>query len=55
MVRKRELLAAVWRQPYGGPDKTIDVHLSWLRKKLGDYGDAVETVRGYGYRLKDTV
>lgn len=36
MVSKRELLTAVWHQPYGGADKTIDVHLSWLRKKLGE-------------------
>ena len=28
VVSKRELLAAVWRQPYGGPEKTVDVHLS---------------------------
>ena len=35
-VTRRELLAEVWRQPYGGADKTIDVHLSWLRRKLGE-------------------
>ena len=36
VVSKQELLAEVWRQPYGGADKTIDVHLSWLRRKLGE-------------------
>ena len=35
-MSKRELLAEVWRQPYGGADKTVDVHLSWLRRKLGE-------------------
>ena len=56
VVSKRELLAEVWRQPYGGADKTVDVHLSWLRRKLGE--TAVEprylhTRRGAGVRLVD--
>src|SRR5690606_15271204 len=29
VVTKRELLTEVWRLPYGGADKTVDVHLSW--------------------------
>jgi DNA-binding response OmpR family regulator len=36
VVTRRELLAEVWRQPYGGADKAVDVHLSWLRRKLGE-------------------
>lgn len=36
VVSKRQLLAEVWRQPYGGSEKTVDVHISWLRKKLGE-------------------
>lgn len=54
VVSKRELLAEVWRLPYGGADKTVDVHLSWLRRKLGETGDAplyLHTVRGVGVRL----
>jgi len=54
VVPRRELLASVWHQPYGGPDKTIDVHVSWLRRKLGETGAApryLETVRGVGVRL----
>jgi phosphate regulon transcriptional regulator PhoB len=34
-------------------DRTIDVHLSSLRKKLGGYGELIETVRGVGYRMKE--
>ncbi len=33
-------------------DRTIDVHMAALRKKLGKYGDYIETVRGVGYRFK---
>ena len=54
VVSKRELLAAVWHQPYGGADKTIDVHISWLRRKLGESADSpryLHTVRGVGMKL----
>lgn len=54
VVTKRELLAEVWKQPYGGADKTVDVHLSWLRRKLGESADQpryLHTVRGVGVKL----
>jgi two-component system KDP operon response regulator KdpE len=54
VVTRRELLAEVWRQPYGGADKTVDVHLSWLRRKLGETGTSpryLHTVRGVGVKL----
>jgi DNA-binding response OmpR family regulator len=56
LIGKRELLAEVWRQPYGGADKTVDVHLSWLRKELGETAAApryLRTKRGVGVRLVD--
>ena len=51
MVSKRDLLVEVWQQPYGGADRTIDVHLSWLRRKLGETAAEpryLHTVRGVG-------
>jgi two-component system response regulator PrrA len=54
VVTKRDLLIEVWRQPWGGSDKTVDVHLSWLRRKLGESAAApryLTTVRGVGVRL----
>jgi DNA-binding response OmpR family regulator len=54
VVTKRSLLADVWQQPYGGADKTVDVHLSWLRRKLGETAAKprlLHTVRGVGVRL----
>jgi DNA-binding response OmpR family regulator len=54
VIGKRELLAEVWRQPYGGADKTVDVHLSWLRRKLGEsaaHPVYLHTVRGVGVKL----
>lgn len=54
VVSKRELLAEVWRQPYGGADKTVDVHLSVLRRKLGESAAQsryLQTVHGVGVKL----
>ena len=54
VVTKREMLAEVWRQPYGGGDRTVDVHLSWLRKKLGESASDpryLRTVHGVGVKL----
>jgi DNA-binding response OmpR family regulator len=54
VVSKRELLTEVWQLPYGGADKTVDVHLSWLRRKLGETAQApkyLHAVRGVGVRL----
>ncbi|HVV14055.1 response regulator transcription factor [Amycolatopsis sp.] len=54
VVQRRELLAAVWQQAYGG-DQTIDVHLSWLRRKLGETAARpryLHTVRGVGVKLE---
>lgn len=54
VVTKKELLAEVWQQAWGGSDKTVDVHLSWLRRKLGETASEpryLHTVRGVGVRL----
>ncbi|WP_328595318.1 response regulator transcription factor [Actinomadura macrotermitis] len=55
VVRRRELLAEVWQQPYGD-DQTIDVHLSWLRRKMGESAASpryLHTVRGVGVMLTE--
>jgi DNA-binding response OmpR family regulator len=54
VVTKKELLTEVWQQAWGGSDKTVDVHLSWLRKKLGETAAEpryLHSVRGVGVRL----
>ena len=56
VVTKRELLAEVWRDAYGSSERTLDVHLSWLRRKLGETAAApryLVSVRGVGIRLED--
>jgi DNA-binding response OmpR family regulator len=54
VVTKQELLAEVWGQPFGGTEKTIETHLSWIRAKLGESASApryLHTVRGVGMKL----
>ena len=54
VVTKRDLLTHVWQLPYGGADKTVDVHVSWLRRKLGETAQQpryLHTVRGVGIKL----
>jgi DNA-binding response OmpR family regulator len=53
VVSRRELLSEVWRQSYG-QSQTIDVHVSLLRRKLGESASTpryLHTVRGVGVRL----
>ncbi len=54
VISKKELLANVWHMPYGGADKTVDVHLHWLRRKLGETADHpvyLHRIRGVGVKL----
>ncbi|MCX4534938.1 response regulator transcription factor [Streptomyces sp. NBC_00841] len=54
VVPRKELLAEVWQQSYGD-DQTIDVHLSWLRRKLGETAARpcyLHTLRGVGVKLQ---
>jgi len=48
---RQHILDEVWDPNWWGPTKTLDVHVSSLRRKLGDAG-WVETIRGVGYRLR---
>ena len=47
-----QLLAKVWGTDFAGETRTVDVHIGTLRTKLGTGGEAIETVRGVGYRLE---
>lgn len=53
MVFSRDrLLDKIWETEYGGETRTVDVHIKSLRKKLGECGSLIETVRGVGYRME---
>jgi DNA-binding response OmpR family regulator len=47
------LLNEVWGYESVIDTRTVDTHVRRLREKLGKAGDAIETVRGFGYRLRE--
>ncbi len=54
VVTRETLMSDVWDENWFGSTKTLDVHVSWLRRKLGDDPVApryIHTVRGVGFRL----
>ena len=54
VVKREELMEKVWDTNWFGSTKTLDVHIGWLRRKLGDDpADPryIETVRGVGFRF----
>ncbi|HSS09147.1 MAG TPA: response regulator transcription factor [Acidimicrobiales bacterium] len=50
VITRDQLLAEAWDPYYHGSTKTLDMHISTLRRKLGDV--AITTIRGLGYRLE---
>ena len=48
------LLSSIWGYEFDGESRTVDVHIRSLRQKLGAAGGQIETVRGVGYRLRET-
>ena len=51
VLSRETLLEDVWGTDFPGETRTVDVHVSEVRKKLGPDGPAIESVRGVGYRL----
>jgi len=51
VLTRDRLLDKIWGIDFDGETRTLDVHIRFLRKKLGEHGKAIETVRGIGYRM----
>ncbi|WP_026316189.1 response regulator transcription factor [Actinokineospora enzanensis] len=56
VVTREEILSEVWSDPELKTSKTLDMHMSWLRRKLGEGGPRsterrIATVRGVGFRF----
>lgn len=55
VVSRERIMADVWETTWMGSTKTVDMHVSWLRRKLGDdAGDPryITTIRGVGFRFE---
>ncbi|MFW7413678.1 response regulator transcription factor [Demequina sp. SO4-18] len=56
VVSRDTLMREVWEADPGAPSKTLDMHVSWLRRKLGDDASDpsyITTVRGMGFRFEN--
>lgn len=53
LVRGRDMIMDhIWGVDYEGESRTLDMHIKTLRKKLGEYGSRIKTVRNVGYVIK---
>jgi DNA-binding response OmpR family regulator len=55
VVTREQLMREVWDVNWWGSTKTLDMHVSWLRRKLGDdaaHPTYISTVRGVGFRFE---
>lgn len=55
-LTRKQIMREVWETDYMGDTRTLDVHVHWLRKKLGDAGGVpkyLRTVRRVGYKFVD--
>lgn len=52
---RESLLRRIWGESVYVIDRTVDVHVSKIREKLGPYGSWIETVKGVGYRFTEQV
>ncbi len=50
---RNQIIEAVHGDHYPVTDRSVDVHITGLRRKLGTSGELVETVRGVGYRFRE--
>jgi DNA-binding response OmpR family regulator len=53
VISREDLLSLARGDEVAVMDRTVDVHVAALRKKLGKHGEMIETVRGVGYRMKE--
>jgi two-component system phosphate regulon response regulator PhoB len=54
-VQSRDLLLKnVWGYNYVGDTRTVDTHITRLRTKLGNAGERIKTVRGFGYKMEES-
>ncbi len=51
VLRRENIMQAVWGSDFEGESRTVDMHIKTLRQKLGENGKQIRTVRGVGYSI----
>ena len=52
VLTREQMMIRVWGFDFEGESRTVDVHIMALRQKLGVAGEAIQTIRGVGYKLE---
>ena len=52
VLTRDTIMGAVWDTEYAGETRTVDMHIKTLRRKLGEAGNLIVTVRNVGYKLE---
>lgn len=52
VLQRENIMVRVWGTDYEGESRTLDMHIKTLRKKLGESGNRIKTVRNVGYRME---
>ena len=52
VISREHILEKIWGYDYFGETRTVDVHIRYLRKKLGEDENLIDTIRGLGYKIK---
>lgn len=52
VLKREDIMTRIWGTDYEGESRTLDMHIKTLRKKLGDSGSRIKTVRNVGYRME---
>ncbi len=53
LISRQRILREIWNTDWSGSTKSLDMHMSSLRRKIGEYGAKVATIRGHGYRFDE--
>ncbi len=51
VVNRESLITHLWGYEYEGETRTVDIHITSIRKKLGSAGECIKTIRGVGYKV----
>ena len=52
LFERENILLNLWGEDFIGESRTLDMHISKLRKKLGIYSNMIKSIRGLGYRME---
>lgn len=52
VLQREDIMVKIWGTDYEGESRTLDMHIKTLRKKLGESGSRIKTIRNVGYRME---